>query len=68
MSNKVITHEVKLEKSVKVILGVFAVGIFLNAFSGIFEAQSVQAQLKSGSSINVIHSGRLDFIFCDGCN
>ena len=30
---KTIKHEIKLEKSVKIILAVFAIGIFLNAFS-----------------------------------
>ena len=30
---KKITYEIKLEKSVKIILGIFAVGVFLNAFS-----------------------------------
>ena len=30
---KTIKHEIKLERSVKIILGVFAVGILLNAFS-----------------------------------
>ena len=29
---KTIKHEVKLEKSVKVILGILAIGVFLNAF------------------------------------
>ena len=29
---KTIKHEIKLEKSVKIILGIFAVGVFLNAF------------------------------------
>ena len=30
---KTVKHEIKLEKSVKIILGIFAVGIFLNAFA-----------------------------------
>ena len=30
---KTIKHEIKLEKSVKIILGIFAVGVFLNAFA-----------------------------------
>ena len=30
---KTIKHEIKLERSVKLILGIFAVGILLNAFS-----------------------------------
>jgi hypothetical protein len=30
---KTIKHEIKLERSVKIILGVLALGIFLNAFA-----------------------------------
>jgi len=30
---KTIKHEIKIERSVKIILAVFAVGIFLNAFA-----------------------------------
>tara|TARA_Y100000389_G_C17170298_1_gene368778 strand:+ start:345 stop:533 length:189 start_codon:yes stop_codon:yes gene_type:complete len=30
---KKVTYEIKLEKSVKIILGIFAVGVFLNAFA-----------------------------------
>ena len=30
---KTIKHEIKLERSVKIILAVFALGIFLNAFA-----------------------------------
>mgnify|MGYP001426765996 CR=1 FL=1 len=30
---KTVKHEIKLERSVKIILAVFAVGIFLNAFA-----------------------------------
>ena len=30
---KTVIYEIKLEKSVKIILGVFAVGVLLNAFS-----------------------------------
>lgn len=30
---KTVKHEIKLEKSVKIILGILAVGIFLNAFA-----------------------------------
>ena len=30
---KTVKHEIKLEKSVKIILGVLALGIFLNAFA-----------------------------------
>ena len=31
--NKKVTHEIKLEKSVKIILGVLAIGVLLNAFN-----------------------------------
>ena len=30
---KTVKHEIKLERSVKIILGVLALGIFLNAFA-----------------------------------
>ena len=30
---KKVTYEIKLEKSVKIILGIFAVGVFLNVFA-----------------------------------
>ena len=30
---KTVKHEIRLERSVKIILGVFALGIFLNAFA-----------------------------------
>ena len=31
--NKKVTHEIKLEKSVKIILGLLAIGVLLNAFN-----------------------------------
>ena len=62
---KTIKHEIKLERSVKIILGVFALGIFLNAFAtpigqelfGILEAWGA-----TGASWDPIH------ISCSGCN
>ena len=30
---KTVKHEIKLERSVKIILAIFALGVFLNAFS-----------------------------------
>ena len=57
---KKIQHEIKLEKSVKVILGILAVGLLVNAFNpqdfGIKEAL---AELNSGSILNIKHSGRI---------
>jgi len=43
MSNRKITHEIKLEKSVKIIIGIFAIGVFLNVFSPLLETESVLA-------------------------
>ena len=37
MTKRVIEHEIKLEKSVKIILGVLAFGVFLNAFAPVFQ-------------------------------
>ena len=45
MSNRTIKHEVKLEKSVKIILGIFAIGVFLNVFSPLLETESAFAKL-----------------------
>ena len=59
MSNRTITHEVKLEKSVKIIIGIFAIGVFLNVFSPLLETKSALAELTSGSTIYVKHSGHL---------
>ena len=58
---KTVKHEIKLERSVKIILGVFALGIFLNAFAtpiskevfGIKEAKA--AMSGSGTDVSPIH-------------
>ena len=47
MSNRTITHEIKLEKSVKIIIGIFAIGVFLNVFSPLLETKSALASLGS---------------------
>ena len=72
MSNRTITHEVKLEKSVKIIIGIFAVGVFLNVFSPLLQTTPALAEWKrtdriigngeTGSSRFPIH------IVCSGCN
>ena len=46
MSNRTITHEIKLEKSVKIIIGVFAIGVFLNVFSPLLSTKSVLAAIE----------------------
>jgi hypothetical protein len=53
MSNRTITHEVKLEKSVKIIIGIFAIGVFLNVFSPLLETKSALAELSSGNHLDI---------------
>ena len=59
-STEVVVYEIKLEKSVKVILGMFALGIILNAVTPDFPVKEALAQsLSHGGSISV---------HCYGCN
>ena len=55
MSNRTITHEVKLEKSVKIIIGIFAIAVFLNVFSPILKTKTALAELDGNDKINVYH-------------
>ena len=57
MSNRTITHEIKLEKSVKIIIGIFAIGVFLNVFSPLLETKSALAELASHPTITLHHKG-----------
>ena len=61
MGNKTIKHEIKLQKSVIIILGIFAVGIFLNAFAPSLDIKSALA-LSNLDTINLYHSGVIDII------
>jgi hypothetical protein len=65
MSNRTITHEIKLEKSVKIIIGVFAIGVFLNVFSPLLKTTTALAELNGGDRIRVELSGS---VRCDGCD
>ena len=47
MTSRVVEHKIKLEKSVKIILGVLAVGVFLNAFAPAFDVREVFAEMNS---------------------
>ena len=59
MTKRVVEHEIKLEKSVKIILGVLAFGVFLNAFAPVFDVRKAFAdRIGNGSSSNPVH------IFC----
>lgn len=59
MINRVIQHEVKLEKSVKIILAVLAIGVCANAFAPTFGIKEALAELSGGESFNVGVSGEL---------
>ena len=43
MTKRVVEHKIKLEKSVKIILGVLAFGVFLNAFAPAFDVREAFA-------------------------
>ena len=64
MTKRVVEHEIKLEKSVKIILGVLAFGVFLNAFAPVFDVRKAFA-LSYGDKIKVSVSGSLSCKF--GC-
>ena len=71
MTSRVVEHKIKLEKSVKIILGVLAVGVFLNAFAPAFDVRKAFADLNYGDTINVtLDTGRSGLkVWCDmGCN
>ena len=53
MTKRVVEHEIKLEKSVKIILGVLAFGVLLNAFAPVFDVRKAFAELSYGDEINV---------------
>ena len=63
---KTVKHEIKLERSVKIILAVFALGVFLNAFAspiskelfGIKDAQAADGSRHSPLFIKCIYGCR----------
>jgi len=59
MNKRIIEHEVKLEKSLKVILAVLAIGVLLNAFSPIISAKSAFAELGHADKLKLDHSGTI---------
>ena len=68
MTDRKITHEVKLQKSVIVILAVLATGVLVNAFAPALDVKSALAQMKGGSSIWLTTPSKMPFeIKCTGC-
>ena len=59
MSNKTITHEVKLQKSVIIILGIMAFGVCANVFAPALSVKDAMAALNDGSTLYIKHSGRI---------
>ena len=63
MTKRVVEHEIKLEKSVKIILGVLALGVLLNAFAPVFDVREAFAEYSRGTYGNPV------YIYCtEGCN
>ena len=56
MTKRVIEHEIKLQKSVIVILAVLAIGVCANAFAPVFGVKDALAQ-SLGGKIYLSHSG-----------
>ena len=60
MTNKTITHEVKLLKSVIIILGVMAFALCANVFGPALSVNQALAETLGGSlNLNIEHSGRI---------
>ncbi len=58
--NRTVTHEIKLEKSLKVILLVFAIAIFANAFQFTNPIKDAMAEYMSGNlDISITHGGSM---------
>jgi hypothetical protein len=67
MTNRVVEHEIKLEKSVKIILGVLALGVLLNAFAPAFDVREAFAELDNLDTIKVRVQGRVNVDCQYGC-
>lgn len=60
MNERVIRHEIKLQKSVIFILALLAVGVFAMAFMPLFSAKNALAELNSFDSLNVKLDGKVE--------
>ena len=68
---KTIEHKIKLEKSVKIMLGVLALGVMLNAFSSpifneLYGVKDALAEYVAGDITVRISSWPT--LWCEGCN
>ena len=55
MTERVVKHEVKLEKSVVIILGLLAFGMCANAFSSAFNVKEVSADHYKQGNLGTIN-------------
>jgi hypothetical protein len=53
MTNRTIKHEVKLQKSVIVILGILAVGVCANAFAPAFSSKDAMAGVSGIQGVGI---------------
>jgi hypothetical protein len=57
MSERKVIHEVKLQKSVVIILGALAFGVCANVFAPAFTIKDAVAELGYGDKLKIEHSG-----------
>ncbi len=60
MTKRIITHEIKLEKSVKIILAVLAIGVCANVFAPTLSVKDALAELSNYSTLRIHHSGSVN--------
>ena len=56
MSDRKVVHEVRLQKSVIIILGILAIGVCANVFVSTFTVQDAFAELSYGDKLRIKHS------------
>ena len=66
MNKRVVRHEVKLQKSVVIILGLLAFGVCANAFSSAFSVKEVSAGHVGGINLGSINHP-LQIVCQKGC-
>ena len=68
MPERTVKHEVKLQKSVIVILAIMAFGLCANAFAPVFSINDATAQVSGMKVLLGSIPGLPIDIRCDGCN
>ena len=66
MTERVVKHEVKLQKSVVIILGLLAFGVCANAFSSAFSVKKVSADHYDQGNLGTINHP-LQIVCQTGC-